>query len=560
MKKIISTLLLAALASSASAQMADYASNIQLNLGGGIHTLRYGLRDGDHHIGFGGLLEAQYQLMFNRYVGVGLGVQASTLASSATYNFTIHKTNVMLPGAVYPADVLTRFYKWRERQNVINLSVPVQLILRAPVSVKYAFQFGLGATIDHPLSSTYKTVDGAYIRNAYMPQTNVRYSDMDRHLLGTYEPDEEGSFKMNNVSVGLLADMGCVINLSKGAGLYLGVYGNYTPYNVVENSSVNLFDYDASTLNYSYLGTMASDRVKNVNPLEAGIKVGLRFGVGKELGWREREAAELAAAAQARADSIAAAEAAEAARLAAEERAREEAVAQARAEAEARAKAQADSLAAVHAAELAKAKAEAEAARQKAEAEAAKAKSEAEAARLKAEAEAAKARAEAEAAKQKAEAEAKAKAETEARAKAEAEARAKAEAEARAKAKAEQKAREEAAFVAGFTDTAFFETGKDMPIFGQLNEDSWDNLKDIMDRHPEIMVTVTGHTDNVGKASSNLDLSKRRAENIKKMLVSKGIAADRVTAIGKGQTQPIATNSTADGRARNRRIVITIGK
>lgn len=542
MKKIISTLLLAALASSASAQMADYASNIQLNLGGGIHTLRYGLRDGDHHIGFGGLLEAQYQLMFNRYVGVGLGVQASTLASSATYNFTIHKTNVMLPGAVYPADVLTRFYKWRERQNVINLSVPVQLILRAPVSVKYAFQFGLGATIDHPLSSTYKTVDGAYIRNAYMPQTNVTYSDMDRHLLGTYELDEEGSFNMNNVSVGLLADMGCVINLSKGAGLYLGVYGNYTPYNVVENPSVDLFDYDASTLNYSYQGTMTSDRVKNVYPLEAGIKIGLRFGVGKELGWREREAAELAAAAQARADSIAAAEAAEAARLAAEERAREEAVAQARAEAEARAKAQADSLAAVHAAELAKAKAEAEAAR------------------LKAEAEAARARAEAEAAKQKAEAEARAKAEAEARAKAEAEARAKAEAEARAKAKAEQKAREEAAFVAGFTDTAFFETGKDMPIFGQLNEDSWDNLKDIMDRHPEIMVTVTGHTDNVGKASSNLDLSKRRAENIKKMLVSKGIAADRVTAIGKGQTQPIATNNTADGRARNRRIVITIGK
>ena len=219
-------------------------------------------------------------------------------------------------------------------------------------------------------------------------------------------------------------------------------------------------------------------------------------------------------------------------------KAREEAAAKAKAEAEARAKAEADSLAAAHAAELAKAKAEAD----------------------KAKAEADKAKAEADLAKAKAEAEARAKAEAEARAKAEAEARAKAEAEARARAKAEQKAREEAAFVAGFSDTAYFETGKDMPIFGQLNEDSWDNLKDIMDRHPEIVVTVTGYTDNVGNDVSNMNLSKRRAENIKKMLVGKGISASRINAYGRGENNPIAPNTTKEGRAKNRRIEITIGK
>jgi len=225
------------------------------------------------------------------------------------------------------------------------------------------------------------------------------------------------------------------------------------------------------------------------------------------------------------------------------------AAAKAKAEAEARAKAEADSLAAVHAAELAKLKAEAE----KVKAEADRAKAEAEAlARTKAEAEAR--------AKAEAEALAKAKAEAEARAKAEAEARAKAEAEARARAKAEQKAREEAAFVAGFSDTAYFETGKDMPIFGQLNEASWDNLNDIMDRHPEIMVTVTGYTDNVGNDVANMNLSKRRAENIKKMLVGKGISESRIKAFGRGENNPIAPNSTKEGRAKNRRIEITIGK
>ena len=99
-----------------------------------------------------------------------------------------------------------------------------------------------------------------------------------------------------------------------------------------------------------------------------------------------------------------------------------------------------------------------------------------------------------------------------------------------------------------------------MPIFGELNEDSWENLKDVMDKHPEIVVTVTGHTDNVGKPASNLTLSQKRADNIKKMLVAKGIDESRIKAIGKGDTMPIESNKTKEGRAKNRRIEITIGK
>ena len=161
-------------------------------------------------------------------------------------------------------------------------------------------------------------------------------------------------------------------------------------------------------------------------------------------------------------------------------------------------------------------------------------------------------------ARAKAEAEARLKAEAEARAAAEA--RAKAEAEARERARAEQRVREEAAFVAGYKDVAYFETAKDMPIFGQLNEDSWTNLKNIMDKNPDVKVTITGHTDNVGSAAANMKLSQNRANNIKKMLVEKGIPANRIAAIGKGETEPAESNATPEGRAKNRRIEITIGK
>ena len=71
-------------------------------------------------------------------------------------------------------------------------------------------------------------------------------------------------------------------------------------------------------------------------------------------------------------------------------------------------------------------------------------------------------------------------------------------------------------------------------------------------------IVAVGHTDSIGKASYNQRLSVRRAEAVKKYLVSKGIPADRIYTEGKGETQPVATNKTAAGRAQNRRVEIEV--
>lgn len=71
---------------------------------------------------------------------------------------------------------------------------------------------------------------------------------------------------------------------------------------------------------------------------------------------------------------------------------------------------------------------------------------------------------------------------------------------------------------------------------------------------PEAEVAIHGHTDNVGGAKYNMDLSLGRAEAVKSYLVSKGVAANRVATKGFGFVKPVADNGTADGRARNRRI------
>jgi OmpA-OmpF porin, OOP family len=70
------------------------------------------------------------------------------------------------------------------------------------------------------------------------------------------------------------------------------------------------------------------------------------------------------------------------------------------------------------------------------------------------------------------------------------------------------------------------------------------------------LVIATGHTDSVGTDAYNQKLSERRAAAVKEYLVSKGIPASKVTTIGKGESQPVATNKTAEGRQKNRRVDI----
>ncbi len=70
------------------------------------------------------------------------------------------------------------------------------------------------------------------------------------------------------------------------------------------------------------------------------------------------------------------------------------------------------------------------------------------------------------------------------------------------------------------------------------------------------MVIATGHTDSVGTDAYNQKLSERRAAAVKEYLVSKGIPASKITTLGKGESQPVATNKTKEGRQKNRRVDI----
>jgi OOP family OmpA-OmpF porin len=75
---------------------------------------------------------------------------------------------------------------------------------------------------------------------------------------------------------------------------------------------------------------------------------------------------------------------------------------------------------------------------------------------------------------------------------------------------------------------------------------------------PEASIEVGGHTDNQGNDKANMALSQGRADATKAYLAEKGITREKITAVGYGEIQPIATNFTPEGRQRNRRIVFTL--
>jgi OmpA-OmpF porin, OOP family len=106
-----------------------------------------------------------------------------------------------------------------------------------------------------------------------------------------------------------------------------------------------------------------------------------------------------------------------------------------------------------------------------------------------------------------------------------------------------------------------FDTGKATFKVGGGSDAVVDQLKKFLDENPKVtQLRIEGHTDNVGAADANLALSGQRALTVKNAAIAKGVAKERLLAVGFGQTKPIADNTTDDGKAKNRRTEFRIAE
>lgn len=95
-----------------------------------------------------------------------------------------------------------------------------------------------------------------------------------------------------------------------------------------------------------------------------------------------------------------------------------------------------------------------------------------------------------------------------------------------------------------------------------INDPQTDNnvgkFKSWIDNNPESMISITGHTDSKGSSEYNRKLGLRRAQTMEKYFEKMGVQSDKMTTVSQGEDQPVADQATEDGRAKNRRAVITI--
>jgi outer membrane protein OmpA-like peptidoglycan-associated protein len=107
-----------------------------------------------------------------------------------------------------------------------------------------------------------------------------------------------------------------------------------------------------------------------------------------------------------------------------------------------------------------------------------------------------------------------------------------------------------------FPEAILFASGS-FTVRPGLNDDMF-NLTKSLQRYPESTIQIVGHTDSDGDAGSNQQLSERRANAVADVLLNQGVPFQRIQTFGRGESQPIASNFTPEGKAQNRRVEIVI--
>ena len=102
----------------------------------------------------------------------------------------------------------------------------------------------------------------------------------------------------------------------------------------------------------------------------------------------------------------------------------------------------------------------------------------------------------------------------------------------------------------------FYNTGS--ANLDNKSQSELDKLSQLLAQFPNVNAELRGHTDSVGDDDLNFSLSESRAGNVMQYLLNKGVSADRLSSVGFGETQPIESNDSAEGRESNRRTELRI--
>ncbi len=433
--------------------------HLNFNLGGGLHTLISDPLYGHWEKGFGGMFEARYELV-PKVVGFGTGLKM-TLRNSATTSNCKEVIKDYKSENGQKAQYTSEFKDWREKENMMALELPVQLVISTGATKPCSFHAAVGASLSLPFAGKYKPDEGKYTNSILFEQTGYPidklkgHDDLDKHMA---DDVEKGKIKYG-LGVNAIADLGILKKLTDQCALYIGLYGSYGLLNVCKKSESNLYN----AQEHEYVGLYSSNQVTKITPIEAGLKVGFYISFHDT----EKEISEV--------------------NKVLDERVRSEA-----------------------------------------------------------EAAAAKRAAKAEGKDRKTEPVNKNQTKPQ-------------ENKSSEPATVDEASRKEAIeALKAIKSAAKYANVNAAPLFPKEADQYFLTIRKYLDANPEAKIIITGHTDNSGTPAKNIVNGQHRAEAFKNALVRKNIPRNRIGCVSKGETEPIASNDTPEGREQNRRVELDL--
>lgn len=262
-------------------------SSLEMGAGVGWSSLCYTLTDGSNTGAAHFSAHVGYSYFFNRYVGVGFGVDFARYGSSAYYSDALFEWQGVLDSDGERYTHQTQLNRWREVQSLYAVSVPLVAQFAVPINRSLQFMADVGIKYAHTVSSSY-AASGDITHRGYYPPWQLTLEDMPPYGFYTTS-DFAPSGKLNNkpFSINLIAKFGVVVPLNKQWDLTAKVYLDYGLIDALNRNETaqsigfrNDREGMAALHNFmnDYTTVLATDQVgKRANLLAVGVEIGVRF-------------------------------------------------------------------------------------------------------------------------------------------------------------------------------------------------------------------------------------------------------------------------------------------
>lgn len=240
---------------------------LHFNVGGGMHELSYNLQDGIQKGKAGFTVNAAYSYFFTPQWGFQTGVGIQNFNAQSTISFLSESPDIDTDGTPYI--FRTNFQNSIEKQQALNLEIPLTGQYRHSLNRKFNLLATAGAKISIPLRTNFVTTGGQFITSGYYSQWDVELTDMPQHGFGTFSNTFNGNYSLKPAYTAI-AEVGGLYKLAEQFDLYAGTYFNYGLNNVLTPGSKLIYQ-----PNGIYNGVLTSNQTTRLNLVSMGLKIGI---------------------------------------------------------------------------------------------------------------------------------------------------------------------------------------------------------------------------------------------------------------------------------------------